>query len=325
MKTKREIPSIEVLLKHLADESQPLSVAKLYALSNLERDDLARVQAAWPDLPDERRRAAMRHLADITETNFEVDFSPMFRLGLKDSDSAVREAAIDGLWEVEDPALIAPLVKIMQDDASEAVRAMAAGTLGHFIYLDELEDIPHAQGTAALEALRKIIATPDDSLEVRRRAVEAIAYSSADDVPGIIRAAYASPDELMRVSAVYAMGSSADDQWIETVIAELEAQSPAMRYEAARAAGELEARNAVSTLARLLDDPDREVQEMTVWALGQVGGNQAHKLLRQLAKSDDEALAEAATGALEEMEWMHGSTRDMPLFVFDPHADEDDE
>jgi len=267
----------------------------------------------------------MRHLADITETNFEVDFGPMFRLGLKDSDPAVREAAIDGLWEVEDPGLIVPLIKIMHQDSSESVRAVAAGTLGHFVYLDELEDIPHAQVVPALEALREIIATPDGSLEVRRRAVEAIAYSSAEDVPAIIRAAYASPDELMRVSALYAMGNSADDQWIETVIAELEAQSPAMRYEAARAAGELEARNAVSTLARLLDDPDREVQEMTVWALGQIGGNRAHRLLTQLAKSDDEALAEAATEALEEMEWMRGSTRDMPLFVFDPHADEADE
>jgi HEAT repeat protein len=325
MKTKRGTPSIEALLKHLADESQPLSVARLYALSNLERDDLAHVQTAWPDLPADRRRAAVRHLADITETNFEVDFSPIFRLGLKDPDPGVREAAIDGLWEVEDPALIAPLVKIMQEDTSEAVRAVAAGTLGHFVYLDELEDIPHAQVVPALQALRKIIATPDDSLEVRRRAVEAIAYSSADDVPDIVRAAYASPDELMRVSAIYAMGNSADDRWIETVIEELEAQSPAIRYEAARAAGELEARNAVSTLARLLDDPDREVQEMTVWALGQIGGNQARKLMTQLAKSNDEALAEAATEALEEMEWMHGATRDMPLFVFDPHADEDDE
>jgi len=183
MKTKRGTSSIEALLNHLADESQPLSVARLYALSNLERDDLAHVQTAWPDLPDDRRRAAVRHLADITETNFEVDFSPIFRLGLKDSDPGVREAAIDGLWEVEDPALIAPLVKIMQEDTSEAVRAVAAGTLGHFVYLDELEDIPHVQVVPALQALRKIIATPDDSLEVRRRAVEAIAYSSADDVP----------------------------------------------------------------------------------------------------------------------------------------------
>jgi HEAT repeat protein len=129
----------------------------------------------------------------------------------------------------------------------------------------------------------------------------------------------------MRVSAVFAMGSSADEQWIDTVISELEAQSPAMRYEAARAAGELEARNAVPTLARLLDDPDTEVQGMAVWALGQIGGGRAKKLLNEIASGDDGSLAEAAVEALEEMTWMHDSERDMPLFVFDPHADEEDE
>jgi HEAT repeat protein len=141
----------------------------------------------------------------------------------------------------------------------------------------------------------------------------------------MIRTAYASPDELMRISAVFAMGRSADDQWIETVISELEAQSPAMRYEAARAAGELEARNAISPLAHLLDDPDREVQEMAIWALGQIGGDRARALLSKLAKSDDAVLAEAADDALEELEWMEGLGRDLPLFVFDPTADEDDE
>jgi HEAT repeat protein len=322
---KNKLPTIEALLDHLSDASQPLSVAKLYALSNLVGQDLARVRDVWPTLPDERRRAAARHLADITETDFEVNFGQVFRLALTDLEATVREAAIDGLWEDEDPALIATFVKMMQSDSSAQVRASAANALGHFVYLDEIEAIPSGKISPALQALRAIIASPGEPLEVRRRAVEAISYSGADDVPGIIRDAYASPDEDMRVSAVFAMGSSADEQWIDTVISELEAQSPAMRYEAARAAGELEARSAVPTLARLLDDPDAEVQSMAVWALGQIGGDRARKLLTDIAKGDDEQLAEAATEALEEMDWMHDSVREMPLFVFDPHADEEDE
>jgi HEAT repeat protein len=325
MKKKREIPTVELLIKHLADESVPLSIARLYALSNLDRNDLARLEAAWPQLPDERRRAAMRHLVDIAETNFEVSFDPVFRLGLGDPDAIVREAAIDGLWEEDDPKLIAPLVALLQRDPAENVRAMAASVLGHYVYLDEIEEIPRAQVAPALRALRAIVAAPDEPLEVRRRAVEALSFSSADDVPGLIRAAYASPDERMRLSAVFAMGSSADDQWIETVIAELDSPSPAMRYEAARAAGELEARNAVPALAQMLDDPDREAQEMAIWALGQIGGEHAQKLLSELADGDDAELAEAAVDALEEMVWMHGGDRDMPLFLFDPYADEDDE
>jgi HEAT repeat protein len=320
----RRAPTVVALLQQLADDSQPLSVAKLYALSNLEGADLARVQAAWPTLLDDRRRATIRHLVDITETNFEVNFGPVFRLALNDSDAEVREAALDGLWEDTDPALVPVLLNMLQNDPSEQVRAAGASALGQFVYLDDIEEIPHAKVETALKTLRQIIAAPDEPREVRRRAVEAIGFSSAEDVPGMIRQAYASPDELMRVSAVFAMGNSADDQWIDTIISELESQLPAMRYEAARAAGELEARTAVGTLARLLDDPDREVQEMAIWALGQIGGKRARSLLTDLAAGDDADLAQVAADALEELEWMHGE-RDLPLFVFDPHADEEDE
>jgi hypothetical protein len=214
---------------------------------------------------------------------------------------------------------------MLQRDSSSSVRAMAASALGHFIYLDAIDEIPHARVEPLIQALRAVIDAPGEPLEVRRRAVEAISFSSADDVPDIIRRAYASSEEGMRISAVFAMGSSADEQWIDIVVSELDSPSPAMRYEAAHAAGELEARNAVPALARMLDDPDREAQEMAIWALGQVGGERARTLLSDLTESDAAALAEAAMDALEEMEWMHGGDRDMPLFAFDPYADEDDE
>ncbi len=321
---KKPTTTVGALLEHLTDATLPLSVAKLYALSNLDREDLARVRAIWPEVPGDRRAAVVRHLADIVETNFEVNFEPVFRMALADPEAPVRQAALDGLSEEDDPKLIAILIGLMQSDPAEDVRALAASSLGHFVYLGELEEIPAAQVAPALAALRRVIAS-GEPLSVRRRAVEALSFSSDDDVPGMIRAAYASPDEAMRVSAVFAMGSSADDQWIGTIITELEAQLPAMRYEAARAAGELEARPAVPALARLLDDPDAEVQLITIWALGQIGGDRARKLLVKLTKGDDEALAEAATEALEELDWMHDAKRDMPLFVFDPHTDEEDE
>jgi len=325
MKKKRETMTVAALMDQLADESTAISVARLYTLSNLEKSDWARFEAAWPRLPDDRRRAVMRHLVDIAETNFEANFGPVFRLGLTDLDAAVREAAIDGLWDDEDPKLIKPLLAMLQRDSAPSVRAMAANVLGHYIYLDAIDEIPHAQIEPLNLALRAVIDAPDEPLEVRRRAVEALSFSSADDVPDIIRRAYASPEEEMRISAVFAMGSSADDRWIETVVSELDSPSPAMRYEAAHAAGELEARSAVPALTRMLEDPDREAQEMAIWALGQVGGERAQMLLTDLTESDDAALAEAALDALEEMSLMHAGDREMPLFVFDPYADEDDE
>ena len=98
-----------------------------------------------------------------------------------------------------------------------------------------------------------------------------------------------------------------------------------MRYEAAHACGDLQNPGALPALKRLLNDPDDEVREAAVWALGQIGGDRAKKLLNEIAQGNDESLAEAAAEALEEMMWMHDSARDMPLFAFDPHADEEDE
>jgi len=123
----------------------------------------------------------------------------------------------------------------------------------------------------------------------------------------------------MRESAVFAMGRSADVYWGDTVMLELRAASPAMRYEAARAAGEIMHRPAVAPLIQLVDDPDAEVRNMAVWALGQIGGKQARAVIERLLGGPDEALAEAAEAALHELEFANGV---MEMFVHE--LDEED-
>ena len=43
----------------------------------------------------------------------------------------------------------------------------------------------------------------------------------------------------MRQSALFAMGRTADSRWAKVVLSELESHEPAMRFEAAQAAGEM--------------------------------------------------------------------------------------
>jgi len=322
-KKKAKPTSFGDYLRQIADESQPLSIASLYRLSDITLENIELLEIAWPSVPFQRRREIVSHLVEMTEASFEVDCTAIFWIGLTDSDPEVRAAAIDGLWVTEDVKQIIPLLKMMLHDPVAEVRATAAGSLARFVLLSELDKIPTHHQIAlkdTLSALRAVITNPNEDIQVRRRAVEAIAYSSADDVPGIIHAAYNSPDEKMRASALCGMGRSADDRWKDIIIKSLESPNPEMRYEAARAAGELELRPAVSRLAELVDDPDREVQEVTIWALGQIGGKRASKLLQKCYEQGDEELSEAAGEALEEMSMMRGV--DLPLFAFDPNEDE---
>ncbi|PZR99699.1 MAG: hypothetical protein DLM69_07120 [Candidatus Chloroheliales bacterium] len=96
------------------------------------------------------------------------------------------------------------------------------------------------------------------------------------------------------------MGRNMDARWLNTIIAEMGSGSAEMRYEAARAAGELSDRRAIPQLLELLRDNDTEVKLAAIWALGQVGGAAATTALKRVAQSDDEAISDAAQDALAE-------------------------
>lgn len=313
--TKMEVPFPD-LLARLADTSRSLSVSALYRLSDLSREDFATLRSTWPTIPVQRRRQMMRMLVEISEGNFEVDFEPVARMALSDDDAEVRIAAIEGLWESEDAALIPPLLHLLANDPSQMVRAAAAAGLGQFLLLNELGKLPPHIGSQAEAALLEVVDRPDQDPEVRRRATESLGYSGHERVPEIIEAAYYNNDEKMRASAVFAMGRSADSRWLPTILEELKSINPEMRYEAARAAGELEAREAVPILVDLIDDPDREVQEAAIWALGEIGGSQAQQALEAVIEEGDEFLREAAEEALDTLMLMHGLP-EFPLFMLD--------
>jgi len=312
--------SFEMLLNDLAT-SEKLQTTNLYILSRINPENLNFFRNAWPAIPTQRRRDIMQELVEIAELNFEVDFDPIFLLGLGDEDADVRVSAISGLWEQENPELIEPLVHLLRTDPAVIVRAAAASALGQFINLRELEEIERYPTLLAEEALLETIREPNEHVEVRRRAVEAISFSSETDVISIIENAYYDSDEKMQVSAIFAMGRNADKRWQPRVIAELDNPNSEIRFEAARACGELEAVEAVPKLIQLIDeDPDLEVQEMAISALGRIGGQEAQSALENYLENEVEALALAADEALYELNLFSGS---FDLFEFDDGFDDD--
>lgn len=306
------------VLEKLLDKSNslPFDPSVLYELSNLEAEEMERLTAIWPTMSVERRRSLMEQLVETAEANFEVNFESVFLWGLRDADSKVRASSIEGLWENEDPRLIKELLYFLEHDSSAAVRAAAAMSLGRFVLLGELEKLALHHQASIYDALQSKILEESEDLKVRRRALESISYVSDETVAALLRAAYEHPSEKMRASAIFGMGRSADIRWGQVVMGELFSTSPAMRYEAARACGELEARDAVSRLAELVDDPDREVQEVTLWALGQIGGDQARRLLESFCQKGDPSVRHLAEEALEVLELMY-SHLDFPFHEMD--------
>ncbi len=321
-RSESKTPTLTEFLESL--KSGQTNRRTIYGLSNLERSEAEQVWVIWGQLPVVTRRKVAQMMVEIAESDFEVNFDEVFRLVLEDPDAAVRLAAVEGLWENEDIRLVPVLANLLLKDPALEVRAAAASSLGRFMLSGELGKIRPRPYQQAFQALLTACTNEKEDLEVRRRALESLAYSGESIVVDLIRAAYHHPDERMRISAVFAMGRSADDRWAAEVMRELHSPSPQMRYEAARACGELELSDAVPTLLELIEDVDAEVQEAAIWALGQIGGDEARQALDHYRHSDNEALRGAARDALRELEFLHGDLGAFLLFDFLEDEDEED-
>ena len=315
-------PDFMDALRRLRDDAL-LARSKLAALSGANRAQLGAFAETWVRLPVERRREVSRNLVDIAEKDIQTDFNILFRYLLDEEDAQVRSNAIDGLWEDEDSALIAPFVGFLRSDPDALVRATAADALGRFVLLKEFNHISDQNADLIHSALLATIRSANELVDVRRRALEALAYWGGEMMRDVIANAYADDDVEMRASAIAAMGRSADNYWSRQVSAELESEDAPMRFNAARAAGELEIRSAIPRLIDLLNDPDREVQSAAIASLGQIGGNIARSALQEVIESEDAALAPLAQEALDELESVSGS--DLQMFEADTDMDEDDD
>jgi HEAT repeat protein len=235
----------------------------------------------------------------------------------------VRLPAVRILWEYENKDLIQTFLGMLAADSDPEVRAAAATALGQFVYLGELEELPPKIARQVEDHLLAALNSNDEEL-VRRRALEALGFSSRDEVANHIQTAIDSSDREWQASALFAMGRSGHEMWGPVILEKLDSQYPTLRAEAARAAGELELKDAVETLLELLDDPDTHVRTASIWSLSEIGGEGVRERLEALyEETDDEEEAEFVSDALDNLEF----TEDVQLFsLLDvPEAGESDE
>jgi HEAT repeat protein len=289
------------VLSALQDEEHPFAARYLYRLSGLEANELAQLKAVWAGLSPQRRLGLLEDLELVAEGNTVMNFDAVNRLGLADEDSRVRFTAIRALWPSEQPRLVAEFVRLLEHDADINVRAQAAAALGRFIYLGEVGKLPAEVLKQAEMALFDALNSDDDP-EIQRRALESLGYSSRPEIVEFIERAFEGGEEEWVVSALFAMGRSADDRWGPTVIQSLNEPNREISREAAKAAGELELSEARPGLFDLLQDEESEVRLAAAWALSQIGGNGIAEALEELIeRTEDEDEIDLLENAIENL------------------------
>lgn len=297
--------SFQSVLDHLLDSKREIPRGHLRLFSDLDPKSLRLFMDVWPSVKPARKIRLLEGLRSMFEEDTVVSYEEIGRALLQDPDAEVRAHAIRLLAESDDPRLVAPLTKILLEDSDLDPRLEAASLLGEFILLGELEAVRPEVQQQAEDALISVHRS-DGHHALRKLALESLGYSSRPEIAGLIETANQREDPSWTVSALVAMGRSHDERWSEDVLGKLLDEDLSIQAAAAQAAGELSIQQAVPILLRQLDDEetDNELVVASIWALSQIGGEEARiYLLNLIEQTDDEDMVEFIEDALENMDF----------------------
>lgn len=220
-----------------------------------------------------------------------------------------------GEFTVINDELVDALLSILRSgDRAEEVRGGAAISLGPVLEhadtegFEDPDDLPITERTfhRIQESLHKLYMDANVPRDVRRRILEASVRAPQDWHPSAIRAAYASDDEVWRLTAVFCMRfvRGFDAQILEA----LNSRNPDLRYEAVLAAGNWEVDAAWPHIAALVTSGKTEKSLLlaAINAVASIRPHDAPEFLADLADSDDEDIADAVHEALAMAEGRSG-------------------
>lgn len=307
---EKKIPFREVLAA-LKDDTQPFPPKYLHSFSDLESTHLDKLEKVWSETSESRKINLLQDLEDLSDSETLVCFDETARIGLGDDSPQVRALSARLLWESEDASLIPLFLKMVEKDPDASARAAGASALGRFVLLGEYEEIPEKTLQKVEDSLLRVC-TGNDAPSVRQKALEALGFSSRGEVITLIEKALDSGDPHWMVSALFAIGRTADARWEKQVLKYLKSPDDEIRFEAIRAAGELSLASALQPLLEMLESGEEEGDNRlaVIWSLSEIGGDGVREALEEsLDQSEDDEEAELIEEALNNLSF----TQDMQL------------
>ena len=322
--------SFQKVLDSLLGDDREFPRRYLQEFSDIATLELKALLDVWPSVKLSRKLILLEELDVLAENDTLVSFDDLASALLTDPDPQVRTRAIRLLDESEDVKLVPSYLDMLKNDPDINVRAEAATALNLFVDLGELEEISENIYRQVEDALLTTI-TSEDNVRVRRAALESIGFSSRPEVIPLIESSFRREDPNWQVSALTAMGRSADERWAEDVTRSLVHENDNIRRAAVQAAGELSLKTSRPLLLRMLgEEDDSTVLSAVIWSLSQIGGEDVRTYLENLLDQlEDEEQIAFLEEALDNLAFTEDLDR-FDLISFDPddellEIDEDDE
>ena len=319
---KEQTISFQTVLDALTSSGKDFPRRYYQHFSDIGPLELKTVQDVWPRVKLDRKLSVLNGLLSMAESDTLVNFDVFARGILDDSEATVRVLAIRLLGECEDTKLVPAFIDLLKNDPDVSVRVEAANALNLFVDLGELEEISEEVYGEVYAALLEAAKGAEET-RLRRRALESLGWSSNPEVPELIESAFEGNID-WRVSALVAMGRSADDRWEDRVLRSLLDDNDKVRKAAVQSAGMLAFKSARLPLLKLLESDDNgDLMTAAIWSLSQIGGEDVQTYLENLIdQTEDEDLIDFIEEALDNLAFTEDLDR-FELMSFNPDDIED--
>jgi HEAT repeat protein len=318
-----KITSFQTVLDSLLTPGRDFPRRHLQQFSDLGPLERKTLLDVWPRVNLDRKLSLLKGLESLAEKDTLVNFDEFARAVINDPEASVRVQAIRLLSECDDEKLIPVYLDLLKNDPDVSVRAQAAEALNLFTDLGELDEISD-EAYAEIKSALVESAKGADAVRVRRRALESLGWSSDPDVVELVESAFEQEDVEWKVSAVIAMGRSADDRWEDRILRSMLDENERIRKAAVEGAGSLALKSARLPLLRMLEEEESdEVISAAIWSLSQIGGEDVQVFLENmLDQTEDDDLADFLIEALDNLAFTEDLER-FELMAYDPDDLED--
>jgi HEAT repeat protein len=318
-----QITSFQTVLDSFLAPGKDFPRKYLGHFSDIQPLELQTLLDIWERVNLNRKLSLLEGLESLAETDTLVNFDDFASAILNDPEAPVRSHAIRLLVECDDVKLIPTYRDLLKNDPDVGVRAEAANVLSLFVDLGELDEISEETYRGLHSALLESTAG-DKEARVRRRALESLGWSSHPGVIALVESAFDQDETESKVSALIAMGRSANDIWEDRVLRSLLDENNKIRRAAVQSAGLLSLKSARIPLLRMLEEEEaEEVMSAVIWSLSQIGGEDVGTYLEAvLAQTEDEDLIDFLEEAIDNLAFTEDLNR-FGLLSVDPDELED--
>lgn len=235
--------------------------------------------------PLDEKLQILKKIEEIGNRDFDgVDVTKILMGYLHAKDPEIILSALQAASNyVSDEPLFQEVYKMAQGFPEEEIRAMASSCLGAVIQdgLEFEDNLPAGYPTGYAQVTRDFYSTirefllekvdaPMESMEVRRRALEALGYLGFQPQIRqiILRFYHQAPNPYVKVSSLYAMGLVRDAVFERLILEELYSNSEPVVMEAVHSAAGLELHAAEDRLHILSKSPSQDLRYEAIVALG---------------------------------------------------------